>query len=115
MVLILGNHVAKEVIFVRHLLRNIILSLNGDDDGILRRRSTIIELFSPFFLDFELSDAQQGHAYAVERLTPRLAALRFELCPVHLSEGFFWMVYFVLLYSRLKKHDAELLSTPQVC
>lgn len=66
------------------------------------------------FDDFELSDAQQGHAYAVERLTPRLAALRFELCPVHLSEGFFWMVYFVLLYSRLKKHDAELLSTPQL-
>ncbi|KAM3342196.1 hypothetical protein P3S68_027162 [Capsicum galapagoense] len=66
------------------------------------------------FDDFELSDAQQRHAYAVERLTPRLAALRFELCPVHLSEGFFWMVYFVLLYSRLKKHDTELLSTPQL-
>ncbi|XP_055834160.1 uncharacterized protein LOC129902784 [Solanum dulcamara] len=66
------------------------------------------------FDDFELSDAQQRHAYAVERLTPRLAALRFELCPAHLSGGFFWMVYFVLLYSRLKKHDAELLSTPQL-
>ncbi|XP_060199308.1 uncharacterized protein LOC132627753 [Lycium barbarum] len=66
------------------------------------------------FDDFELSDAQQRHAYAVERLTPRLAALRFELCPAHLSEGFFWMVYFVLLYSRLNKHDAELLSTPQL-
>ncbi|CAN4122534.1 unnamed protein product [Withania somnifera] len=66
------------------------------------------------FDDFELSDAQQRHAYAVEGLTPRLAALRFELCPVHLSEGFFWMVYFVLLYSRLKKHDTELLSTPQL-
>ncbi|MCD9639175.1 hypothetical protein HAX54_023551 [Datura stramonium] len=66
------------------------------------------------FDDFELCDAQQRHAYAVERLTPRLAALRFELCPVHLSEGFFWMVYFVLLYSRLNKHDAELLSTPQL-
>lgn len=66
------------------------------------------------FDDFELSDGQQRHAYAVERLTPRLAALRFELCPAHLSEGFFWMVYFVLLYSRLNKHDAELLSTPQL-
>lgn len=66
------------------------------------------------FDDFELSDAQQRHAYAVERLTPRLAALRFELCPAHLSEGFFWMVYFVLLYSRLKKHDTELLSTTQL-
>ncbi|KAJ8541208.1 hypothetical protein K7X08_002024 [Anisodus acutangulus] len=66
------------------------------------------------FDDFELSDAQQRHAYAVERLTPRLAALRFELCPAHLSEGFFWMVYFVLLYSRLNKLDAELLSTPQL-
>ncbi|KAK4348302.1 hypothetical protein RND71_031057 [Anisodus tanguticus] len=66
------------------------------------------------FDDFELSDAQQRHAYAVEHLTPRLAALRFELYPAHLSEGFFWMVYFVLLYSRLNKHDAELLSTPQL-
>lgn len=90
-----------------------ILSLSSDDDGILRRRFTLI--FSLLFLDFELSDAQQRHAYAVERLTPRLAALRFELCPAHLSGGFFWMVYFVLLYSRLKKHDTELLSTPQVC
>lgn len=66
------------------------------------------------FDDFELSEAQLRHAYAVERLTPRLAALRFELSPTHLSEGFFWMVYFVLLYSRLKKQDAELLSTSQL-
>ncbi|XP_016469564.2 uncharacterized protein LOC107791927 [Nicotiana tabacum] len=66
------------------------------------------------FDDFELSDAQLKHGYAVERLTPRLAALRIELCPAHMSEGYFWMVYFILLYSRLNKHDTELLSTPQL-
>ena len=65
-------------------------------------------------LDFEMSDAQQEHALAIEHLLPRLAALRIELCPYHMSEGRFWKIYFVLLHSRLSKHDAELLSTPQV-
>jgi hypothetical protein len=64
--------------------------------------------------DFEMSDAQCKHAMAVERLAPRLAALRIELCPAHMNEGYFWKVYFVLLHSRLNKHDNELLSTPQI-
>ncbi|KAF8404851.1 hypothetical protein HHK36_009741 [Tetracentron sinense] len=64
--------------------------------------------------DFDMSDAQQDHALAVEHLAPRLAALRIELCPGHMSEGCFWKIYFVLLHSRLNKHDAELLSTPQI-
>ncbi|KAK8963247.1 hypothetical protein KSP40_PGU021540 [Platanthera guangdongensis] len=64
--------------------------------------------------DFKISDAQQEHGLAVERLEPRLAALRIELCPTHMSEGCFWKIYFVLLHSRLNKHDAQLLSTPQI-
>ncbi|XP_038897732.1 uncharacterized protein LOC120085672 [Benincasa hispida] len=64
--------------------------------------------------DFEMSDAQKEHAFTIERLAPRLAALRIELCPCHMSESYFWKVYFVLLHSRLNKHDAEVLSTPQV-
>ncbi|KAJ9170539.1 hypothetical protein P3X46_018640 [Hevea brasiliensis] len=66
------------------------------------------------FDDFDMSDAQQEHALAVERLAPRLAALRIELCPGYMSEGCFWKIYFVLLHPRLIKHDAELLSTPQI-
>ena len=61
-----------------------------------------------------MSDAQHEHVLAIQRLAPRLAALRIELCPAHMSEGYFWKVYFVLLHSRLNKQDAELLSTPQV-
>ncbi|KAF2309615.1 hypothetical protein GH714_004295 [Hevea brasiliensis] len=64
--------------------------------------------------DFVMSDAQQEHALAIEGLAPRLAALRIELCPCHMTESYFWKVYFVLLHSRLNKHDAEILSTPQV-
>ncbi|GAB2293752.1 hypothetical protein Dimus_027965 [Dionaea muscipula] len=64
--------------------------------------------------DFVMSEAQKMHALAVQRLTPMLAALRIELCPAHMSDGYFWKVYFVLLHSRLNKHDAELLLTPQV-
>ncbi|KAK9285414.1 hypothetical protein L1049_024607 [Liquidambar formosana] len=64
--------------------------------------------------DFDMSDAQQEHALAVERLAPRLAALRMELCPGYMSEDCFWNIYFVLLHPRLSKHDAELLSTPQI-
>ncbi|XP_050364911.1 uncharacterized protein LOC126783479 [Argentina anserina] len=64
--------------------------------------------------DFEMSDAQQEHTTMIEHLAPRLAALRIELCPCHMSESYFWKVYFVLLHSRLNKQDAEILSTPQV-
>ncbi|KAA3476527.1 Lipid-A-disaccharide synthase [Gossypium australe] len=64
--------------------------------------------------DFDMSVAQQEHTMAIEHLAPRLAALRFELCPCHINDGYFWKVYFVLLHSRLNKHDAEVLSTPQV-
>ncbi|XP_028804610.1 uncharacterized protein LOC114759575 [Neltuma alba] len=64
--------------------------------------------------DFDMSDAQQEHAFVIERLAPRLAALRIELCPCHMSEGYFWKVYFVLLHSRLNKQDAGVLSTSQV-
>ncbi|KAL6493154.1 hypothetical protein OROGR_032913 [Orobanche gracilis] len=42
--------------------------------------------------DFDISDAQYKHALAVEYLSPRLAALRIELCPVHMSESYFWML-----------------------
>ncbi|KAF9611369.1 hypothetical protein IFM89_031381 [Coptis chinensis] len=63
--------------------------------------------------DFDLSDAQQEHALAVEHLAPRLAALSIEICPGYMSEGCFWKIYFVLLHSRLNKHDAEHLLTPQ--
>ncbi|CAJ1929217.1 unnamed protein product [Sphenostylis stenocarpa] len=64
--------------------------------------------------DFDLSDAQQEHALAVEHLAPSLAALRIELCPGYMSDGNFWKIYFVLLHPRLSKSDADILSTPQI-
>ncbi|KAL6993876.1 hypothetical protein U1Q18_011987 [Sarracenia purpurea var. burkii] len=64
--------------------------------------------------DFDMSDAQQEHALAVESLAPRLAALRIELCPGYMSESCFWKIYFVLLHPRLNKQDAEILLTPQI-
>ncbi|KAL8151805.1 hypothetical protein V2J09_021613 [Rumex salicifolius] len=64
--------------------------------------------------DFDMSDAQQEHALAVERLAPTLAALRIELCPGYMSDGCFWKIYFVLVHPRLSKHDAELLFSPQI-
>ncbi|XP_061338903.1 uncharacterized protein LOC133285660 isoform X2 [Gastrolobium bilobum] len=64
--------------------------------------------------DFDLSDPQQEHALAVEHLAPRLASLRMELCPGYMSDGCFWKIYFVLLHPRLKKSDADLLSTPEI-
>ncbi|KAL8172063.1 hypothetical protein V2J09_023867 [Rumex salicifolius] len=64
--------------------------------------------------DFKMSESQKEHAFSIECLTPRLKALRIELCPALLSEGYFWKVYFVLLHSRLNRHDSKLLSTSQV-
>ena len=69
---------------------------------------------SSLFIDFDMSKAQQEHVLAIQYLAPRLAALRIELCPCHMSESYFWKVYFVLLHSRLNKHDSDILSTPQV-
>ncbi|CAL4987472.1 unnamed protein product [Urochloa decumbens] len=64
--------------------------------------------------DFDMTDAQQDHALAVESMAPELADLRIELCPSHMSEGCFWKIYFVLLHPKLRKEDAEILSTPQI-
>ncbi|RLM57995.1 uncharacterized protein C2845_PM18G09320 [Panicum miliaceum] len=64
--------------------------------------------------DFDMTDAQQDHALAVESVAPELADLRIELCPSHMSEGCFWKIYFVLLHPKLTKEDAEILSTPQI-
>ncbi|KAJ7952727.1 BSD domain containing protein [Quillaja saponaria] len=64
--------------------------------------------------DFDLSDAQQEHALAVERLAPILASLRMELCPGYMSDNCFWKIYFVLLFPRLNKHDADILLTSQI-
>ncbi|KAL1195038.1 hypothetical protein V5N11_031130 [Cardamine amara subsp. amara] len=66
------------------------------------------------FDDFEMTDAQYEHALAVERLATGLAALRIELCPAYMSEYCFWRIYFVLVHPKFSKHDALLLSTPQV-
>ncbi|KAH1082493.1 hypothetical protein J1N35_022254 [Gossypium stocksii] len=40
------------------------------------------------FDDFDMSDAQEEHALAIERLAPRLAVLRIEICPGYMSEGY---------------------------
>ncbi|CAO2144438.1 unnamed protein product [Urochloa humidicola] len=64
--------------------------------------------------DFDMTDAQQDHALAVESVAPELTDLRIELCPSHMSEGCFWKIYFVLLHPKLRKEDAEILSTPQI-
>ncbi|KAM0881440.1 hypothetical protein ACQ4PT_032991 [Festuca glaucescens] len=64
--------------------------------------------------DFELSDAQYVHALSMEHLVPSLSDLKVQICSTDMSEACFWKIYFVLLYSKLNKQDAELLSTPQI-
>lgn len=71
----------------------------------------------PLSLDdhgFDMSDAQREHALAVDNLAPSLADLRMKLCPSHLKEEHFWMIYFILLHPRLSEQDSELLSTPEI-
>ncbi|OUZ99844.1 BSD [Macleaya cordata] len=64
--------------------------------------------------DFDMSNAQKEHSSTMEQLTPSLADLRLELCPSFMSEGRFWMTYFILLHPRLNESDSMLLSTPQI-
>eukprot|EP00268_Persea_americana_P064118 TRINITY_DN8403_c0_g1_i9.p1 TRINITY_DN8403_c0_g1~~TRINITY_DN8403_c0_g1_i9.p1 ORF type:complete len:104 (-),score=15.23 TRINITY_DN8403_c0_g1_i9:120-431(-) len=69
-------------------------------------------LNSYILADFEMSDAQREHASVVECLTPSFAALRIKLCS-HMSEGYFWKIYFLLLQPLLNEHDSEILLNPQ--
>lgn len=64
--------------------------------------------------DFVLNESQLAHAGAVERQVPELADLRWELCPDYMSEGRFWVIYFVLVHPKLDKYDALTLSTPKI-
>lgn len=64
--------------------------------------------------DFDIYNAQKEHVTTVEHLCPSLKDLRMKLCPDHITEERFWMIYFVLLHPRLNKHDSELLSTSQI-
>ncbi|KAG6550098.1 hypothetical protein Mapa_008054 [Marchantia paleacea] len=64
--------------------------------------------------DFVMNNIQKEHAHALEVAAPGLKALRIELCPNYMSEGRFWLNYFVLLHSRLSPEEAHLLSTSQV-
>ncbi|KAK9269119.1 hypothetical protein L1049_000888 [Liquidambar formosana] len=63
--------------------------------------------------DFNMSDAQREHASTIERLAPRIAALRVKLRS-DMSDELFWMIYFILLLPRLDEHDTKLLSTPEI-
>ncbi|KAG2639518.1 hypothetical protein PVAP13_2KG008800 [Panicum virgatum] len=47
---------------------------------------------------FDMTEAQQDNALAVESLASELADLRIELCPSHTSEGCFLKIHFVLLH-----------------
>ena len=57
--------------------------------------STFLHLsLSSLFIEFDMSKAQEEHVLAIQYLAPRLAALRIEVCPCHMSERPFWKVYF---------------------
>ncbi|KAK9130614.1 hypothetical protein Sjap_011101 [Stephania japonica] len=64
--------------------------------------------------DFEMSDIQREHTLTVGDLVPGLVDLKSKICPSHMNEGHFWIVYFILLLPRLNKHNLEMLSTSQV-
>lgn len=80
---------------------------------ISRRPELWTDFPLPLDEDFNMSDPQKEHASIVERLAPSLADLRVKL-QSYMSEGQFWLVYFILLLPRLSEHDAELLSTSEV-
>ncbi|CDP10453.1 unnamed protein product [Coffea canephora] len=73
------------------------------------------ELWTEFPLslpnDFDMSDNQRSHAATIEDLVPSIGTLR-RTCS-HLSDGQFWMIYFILLLPRLNETDMDLLSTSE--
>lgn len=67
----------------------------------------------PLPSDFSMSDSQKEHVASIVQFVPGLESLRQKVCH-ELSDGQFWMIYFVLLLPRLNGNDLELLSTPQI-
>ncbi|XP_031119800.1 uncharacterized protein LOC116023007 [Ipomoea triloba] len=63
--------------------------------------------------DFHISDNQREHVENIEQLVPSLGSLKQKLAH-HLTDGQFWMIYFILLLPRLDENDLELLSTPEI-
>lgn len=61
--------------------------------------------------DFDMSDNQREHAATIVELVPNLVTLR-QTCS-NLSDGQFWMIYFILLLPRLNEIDMDLLSTSE--
>ncbi|KAI3473808.1 hypothetical protein Pfo_031387 [Paulownia fortunei] len=74
------------------------------------------ELWTDFPLslpdDFHLSDDQREHAANIDHLVPDFVTLRQKICS-QMSDGKFWLIYFILLLPRLNEEDLKLLSTPQ--
>ncbi|KAJ8559915.1 hypothetical protein K7X08_003973 [Anisodus acutangulus] len=63
--------------------------------------------------DFSMSDSQKEHVASIVQFVPGLESLRHKVCH-ELSDGQFWLIYFVLLLPRLNGNDLELLSTPEI-
>ncbi|XP_075475015.1 uncharacterized protein LOC142505792 [Primulina tabacum] len=82
-----------------------------------RKLSTRPELWIDFPLsladDFDMSDYQRDHAANIDYLVPELVTLRQKISG-QISEGKFWIIYFILLFPRLSEDDLKLLSAPQV-
>ncbi|XP_075509833.1 uncharacterized protein LOC142546165 [Primulina tabacum] len=83
----------------------------------VRKLSTRPELWIDFPLsladDFDISDYQRDHAANINYLVPELLTLRQKISS-QITEGKFWLIYFILLFPRLSEEDLKLLSAPQV-
>ncbi|KZV14157.1 protein starmaker-like [Dorcoceras hygrometricum] len=97
---------------------------DGDALGIteavvdfVRKLSARPELWIDFPLpledDFDMSDYQRDHAANIDYLVPELVTLRQKISS-QITEGKFWIIYFILLFPRLSEEDLKLLSAPQV-
>ncbi|KAL0559288.1 hypothetical protein IC582_003889 [Cucumis melo] len=63
--------------------------------------------------DFKMSDVQRMHISTVEQLVPSITALKIKL-QSFMSNGIFWMIYFILLLPRFDPPDFELLATSEI-
>ncbi|KAK6135481.1 hypothetical protein DH2020_030767 [Rehmannia glutinosa] len=56
--------------------------------------------------DFDLSDYQREHAANIDHLVPEFVTLRQKICS-QMSDGKFWLIYFILLLPRLNEEDSS--------
>ncbi|KAK6156531.1 hypothetical protein DH2020_010779 [Rehmannia glutinosa] len=85
---------------------------SSSSEKIAGIRNDLAEIQGSFRSGLSIHKNSREHAANIDHLVPEFVTLRQKIC-IQMSDGKFWLIYFILLLPRLNEEDSELLSTPQ--